>query len=245
MKRFLIIQIRPEDETADNELEAFMKFGGIEPDEIHRVQAERAAIPKLDVTNYAAVIVGGGPSNFSDKNKSDNTIRMEADIMRVVEQVITHDVPFLGACYGFSALVCALQGVVSKEKYSETVGATTIRLTSEGLSDPLTKNLPASFRAFGGHKEACQMLPKDAVCLADSETCPVQMIRYKHNVYATQFHPELDTDGLILRINIYKHAGYFPPEDAELLIAAGRREEVTIPQQILQNFVENARRLAD
>ena len=63
------------------------------------------------------------------------------------------------------------------------------------------------------------------------------MFRIKQNLYATQFHPELDAEGLVTRIDIYRHAGYFPPESAEELMAAARNFTVTAPMTILKNFV--------
>lgn len=237
MKKFLLIQIRPEDEAADNELQAFLNFGSLKHDDVHRIQADREPIPELNLDNYAGVIVGGGPSNISDKEKTDVTLRMERDIYRLLDQVIEKDVPYLGACYGFGGLVAHQGGVISKEHYSEDVGATTVSLTDAGKQDSLTMDLPHTFRAFGGHKEAAQTLPLSAVLLASSLSCPVQMIRVKNNIYATQFHPELDTDGIIVRINVYRHAGYFPPDDAEKLISLVEKEVVTAPVQILQNFV--------
>lgn len=241
MKRFLIVQIRPEDKAADNELESFMKFGDLELNDIHRIQADREAIPELNLTNYAGVIVGGGPSNVSDKDKSDNTRRMEKDIFRLLDQIVEEDIPYLGACYGFGALIVHQGGLMSKERYSEPVGAMTVNLSADGQADLLTKNLPAEFRVFGGHKEACQSLPDGVAALIVSKACPVQMIRVKKNVYATQFHPELDTDGIIVRIHVYKNAGYFPPEDAETLIESVRNEDVTIPVRILKEFVSRYR----
>ena len=41
MKPFLILQLRPEDETADNEFEAFLKFGGINKQETQRERIEK------------------------------------------------------------------------------------------------------------------------------------------------------------------------------------------------------------
>ncbi len=63
------------------------------------------------------------------------------------------------------------------------------------------------------------------------------MFRIRDNLYATQFHPELDAEGLVTRIDIYRHAGYFPPESAEDLMAAARRFTATEPMNILKNFV--------
>lgn len=238
MKKFLLVQIRPEDEAADNELHAFLNFGGLKFDQIHRMQADRDPIPDINLDHYAGVIVGGGPSNISDKEKTAATLRMESDLYRLLDQVIEKDVPYLGACYGFGGLVAHQGGIISKEFYSEDVGATTVNLTDEGKQDSLISDLPHVFRAFGGHKEAAQTLPISAVLLASSVACPVQMIRVKNNIYATQFHPELDTNGIIVRINVYRHAGYFPPESADELISLVEKEDVTVPVQILQNFVQ-------
>ena len=43
-------------------------------------------------------------------------------------------------------------------------------------------------------------MPPHAVVLASSATCPVQAFRVGRNLYATQFHPELDLAGLDTRI---------------------------------------------
>jgi GMP synthase (glutamine-hydrolysing) len=104
-----------------------------------------------------------------------------------------------------------------------------------------TAGLPAEFRAFVGHKESVQEVPPGATLLAGSATCPVQMIRVKRNIYATQFHPELDGPGIVLRINIYKDAGYFPPADADVLIARALNEHVTVPEEIFRRWVERCR----
>ena len=42
----------------------------------------------------------------------------------------------------------------------------------------------------------------------------MQAFRLGRNVYATQFHPELDVAGLVTRIEVYRHFGYFEPHEA-------------------------------
>ena len=67
----------------------------------------------------------------------------------------------------------------------------------------------------------------------------MQAFRLRSNVYATQFHPELDVEGLCLRIDIYRHHGYFdPPEEAEELMRMARAAVVTEPPRLLARFVE-------
>lgn len=238
MKKFLLLQIRPEDAASDNEYEAFMKFAGLKPENIHRVRMEQNGIPDINLDDYSGVMQGGGPGNISDpkEKKTDYQIKYEADLKKLLDQIIEKDFPYIGACYGIGAVANHLGTVVSKEKYTEPVGAIDVTLTEEGEKDPILMGIPKKFRAFGGHKEACQGLPDGAIHLASSETCPIQMFRYKNNIYGCQFHPELDTEGLIVRVNVYKNAGYFPPEEAEPLIKSITKEIVDHPKKILKNF---------
>ncbi|MDP6414165.1 MAG: glutamine amidotransferase, partial [Gammaproteobacteria bacterium] len=107
-----------------------------------------------------------------------------------------------------------------------------------GRNDPLLEGLPDSFRVLLGHKEACDVLPPGCALLATNESCPVQMFRLKKNIYATQFHPEGDAEGFIVRIHAYKHYGYFPPESAQQLIEAVEDEHVPEAQSLLRRFVD-------
>lgn len=243
-KKMLILQARP-DEVADFEYDAFLKYGGLAEEEVHRIRMEEAGIPSLDLAHYYAVVVGGGPFNTSDseEKKSPEQKRLETDLTRLLHAIVERDFPYLGACYGFSALGRMCGGTVSKEAYGEGVGAVEIRLTEAGAADPLLEGIPSSFYAFAGHKEACQTMPEDAVLLASSAACPVHMFRMKQNVYATQFHPELDVPGLHKRIDVYKHHGYFPPEDADSLKAEAEKHAITVPMEILHRFVERYRAL--
>ena len=113
----------------------------------------------------------------------------------------------------------------------------TIRLTAEGRADPLLADLPDAFEAYVGHKEAVRELPAHAVLLATSDACPVQMFRVKENLYATQFHPELDLEGILTRIGVYRDYGYFAPETAGDVEATVRRGDVREPHRILAAFV--------
>ena len=65
----------------------------------------------------------------------------------------------------------------------------------------------------------------------------MQALRVGGNVYATQFHPELDVAGLYTRIGVYKHAGYFDPDQADEIKAQAARSDVSWPPAILRGFV--------
>lgn len=240
MKPFLILQLRPETEASDGEYQAMLKQGGIEAADTVRIRLDQQPIPgDLDVNDYAGVIVGGGPGCVSDAEDKKSTVekRIEDAIFGLMPQITEQDVPYMGCCYGLGILAHHLNGPVTKERYGEEVGAVECHVTDAGRDDPLLQGLPDSFLAFVGHKEAVQALPEGCVHVLASEPCPFQMIRYKNNVYATQFHPEADSQVFEDRINIYKHRGYFPPEDAQRIIHFCHSQDVTTPGQILRNFI--------
>jgi GMP synthase (glutamine-hydrolysing) len=237
MKPFLLLATREVDLAADNEYESMRRFAGLEESQLRRVRMEQGPLDPIDLDELSGVIIGGGPFNSSDLEKSDVQIRVEAEISALLDEIVPRDFPFLGACYGIGTLGTH-EGAVVDRTYSEPVGATMITLTDEGRIDPLFQGLPGEFEAFLGHKEAILKLPAHAVNLAYSEACPVQAFRIGKNVYATQFHPELDADGIAVRIDVYKHAGYFEPHQADVLKARARASNVVHPPELLRRFVE-------
>ncbi len=241
MKRFLILQLRPETDASDAEYASILDKTGLSPEQTHRIRLDCEDLPAgLDVTDYAGVIVGGGPGCVSDEPETKSALdaKIEGAVMGLMPQITAQDHPFMGCCYGLGVLAAHLGGDVSKARFGEPVGPSSCRLTDDGASDPLTAGLTREFDAFVGHKEAVQALPDGCVHLVASDPCPFQMIRWGQNVYATQFHPEAEAKDFEQRINIYKHHGYFPPEDAQRLIDICNAADVTQPGEILRRFVD-------
>jgi GMP synthase (glutamine-hydrolysing) len=247
VKPFLLLAIRAEDAAADNEYDSFLSLSGLSEGELRRVRLEQHALGRVDLGDWSGIMLGGGPFNYSDPEELKTPVqrRVEADLAGLLDQVVSADFPFLGACYGIGALGRYLGAVVDR-RFAEPVGAVEITLTPAGRRDPLLGELPAAFQAFTGHKEAVSHLPGPAaaggkasrvVLLASSADCPVQAFRVGGNVYATQFHPELDVAGLCTRIEVYKHAGYFDPDEADEIKARAARSDVTWPPAILRGFV--------
>ena len=238
MRPFLLLASRAEDQAADGEYAAFLRFTGLPPEQLRRIRMEAGPLPELDLDDYAGIFVGGSPFNSSDPAEVKSAVqrRVEAELSRLLDEVVARDFPFLGACYGVGTLGVHQGGVVDRT-YNEPLSSVPIRLTDEGLRDPLLAGLPERFDAFVGHKEAVRVLPPTAVLLATGQACPVQMFRVKTNVYATQFHPELDVPGFCARARVYQHYGYFPPEELDELIARLSLGVVTEPGRLLKNFV--------
>ncbi len=236
---FLLLSIRGEDDAAADEYAAVMRFAGLDAQSLHRVGLTHQSLGHLRLADWSGIILGGGPFTVSDDpaTKSQVQQRVEAELADMIAAVIDADFPFLGCCYGIGILGAAVGARIDRE-HSEPVGPLSIELTDEGRADPIFAGLPDTFDAFGGHKEAASVLPDHVTRLARSADCPVQAFRVGANVYATQFHPELDVDGLCTRIDAYKNHGYFAPDTAETLKQAARQRAVTHPMAILRAFAQ-------
>lgn len=243
MKPFLVLQLRPEDEAAEEEFDAILARGGLAPSEVRRIRLDRIALPQLTLEDFSGIIVGGGPGCISDPpdRKSPIEARIEADILELMPAILDRDAPFMGCCYGMGILGHTLGAAVGKDKFGEPIGGIDCTITRAGAEDPLLRGLPTSFRALVGHKEAVENLPAAAAHLVASAPCPFQMIRAGRNVYATQFHPEARGENFANRIRIYRDRGYFDPGDADALTDACLAETVAVPERILSRFVARFR----
>ncbi|PWD50652.1 glutamine amidotransferase [Serinibacter arcticus] len=237
MRQFVLLASRQLDGVADEEYAAFCRFMDLPPERLRRVRLEQGPLPDLDLDTVAGVVVGGSPFTSSDpeETKSDVQLRVEREIGDLLVEICDRDLPFLGACYGVGTLGVHLGGVVDTT-FGEPAGAVPVTLTDEGRSDPLLAGMPTTFEAYVGHKEALREAPPGSVLLASSPTAPVQMLRYRRNVYATQFHPELDAEGIVSRLLAYRHEGYFDPAEVDAVVARVRSANVIHTGRILKRF---------
>lgn len=230
--------MRPEDEACESEYEAILRVGKLDLDQVERIRVEQLEKFDLDLDDYSAILAGGSPFDVSSPEDQKSLVQknVEAFFRKLFDEVTARDFPFLGMCCGNGLLGDYFSTPISG-KYAEPISSVELTLNEEGEEDPLLKGLPKSFPVLVGHKEACDQVPQNAVLLASTSTCPVQMFRVGKNIYATQFHPEADGEEFILRINTYKDYGYFHPDQAEALISAIHGAETPYAQEILRRFV--------
>jgi len=239
-KPILILQLRPENITADSEYACFLRYGQLKAEDTRRMRIEKTGIPgNIDLDEYSAIIVGGSPFDIStpENKKTGIQKKIEADFNRLLEQVVRRDFPFLGACSG-NGLLGQYLGTAITTKYGEAVGCVTLDVTDAGMKDKMLEGFPDQIDVLLGHKEACDSTPEGAILLIRGGECPVQMFRVGENVYATQFHPEGDADEFILRIDTYANHGYFEPHEAEALKKEVSRKPTPYAQEMLRRFVE-------
>jgi GMP synthase (glutamine-hydrolysing) len=235
---FLLLSTRDSAAAALGEWRSTQHIAGLDDADLCQFRLDQAPLGPIDLADYSGFLVGGSDYCVSTVDKSPVQRRVEEDLARLVDQVLAEDFPFFGLCYGVGLLTAHLGGSVD-QTYHEAVGAIPITLTPAGRADPLCAGLPDTFAAFVGHKEAASRLPDQATLLATGEVCPVQLFRIGANVYASQFHPELDPDTLVERMRIYQNDGYFDPADFDRIATAAYASAVDGTQhRFLRNFAE-------
>ena len=238
MLPFLLLTTRPEDHLAAAEYRSFLRHGNLGPDQLIQIRLEKREMPRIALNAISGIMVGGSPfnSNAPIEDKSPVQRRVEGEIAELLDVLVPEDFPFLGACYGVGTLA-KHQGGIIDGTYAEDAAAITINVTEAGLRDPLLDGVGEAFTAFVGHTEACSALPAAATLLASSDACPVQMFRVGENLYGTQFHPELDKRDFRARVDVYRHHGYFPPEEYERVVTEAESADTRAAHRVLGNFV--------
>ena len=237
MKPFLLLSIRAETVAAEDEYAAFCRFLGVAPPDLHRIELGREPLGSVDLDRWSGIVLGGGSFTYSDPEdqKSAPQRRAEGELVGLLDQVVGARLP-VPWCLLRHRHPRLPPGRHRGRLLPRARGPLSVTLTDDGLADPLFADVPRDFAAYGGHKEALTTLPDHAVHLATSAACPVQAFRVGENVYATQFHPELDLVGVQTRIDVYSTHGYFEPNEAATLRDLSATVEVRHPMTLLRNF---------
>jgi GMP synthase-like glutamine amidotransferase len=134
---------------------------------------------------FDAIIVTGGRDSIGDA-KYFPYLKIESQFLL---RAMNLRVPILGICLGCQIIADALGGIVSVSSFE--LGWIKITLTTEGLGNPLFRNVPMSFYAFERHRDEISCLPPGAIRLAKSDSCKIQAFQYQDKpIWGVQFHPE-------------------------------------------------------
>ena len=234
MKPFVLLATRAQDDAADAEYAAFLRFGGLTSDELRpRAPGGRRRCRTSTSTGCRASSSGAARSTRarrrSPTSRSGSRRRCRRCSTRWSRATCRSSAPATASARS----ACTRAGSSTRRTASRS-GPCRSRSPTRARADPLLAGLPSTFDAFVGHKEACRVLPATATLLASSPTCPVQMFRVRSNLYATQFHPELDVEGIVVRVRAYAEYGYFPPAELEEVVARVRAADVSVPPRILR-----------
>lgn len=121
--------------------------------------------------------------------------------------------PTFASCWGFQAMAQALGGKVIHNPANAELGTLPVTLNVHGKADSVFGRLlddadscseSDSFLAVMGHEDHVVELPDSAIHLASSQRVEFQAFRLKDKpIYATQFHPDLNTEALLERLKAY------------------------------------------
>jgi GMP synthase (glutamine-hydrolysing) len=132
---------------------------------------------------HDSLVVLGGPMSANDPLPG-----LTAEL-KLIEQALEDGIPVLGICLGSQLIAKALGAKVFRNRELE-IGWAPVHFTDAGKADPIFEGIASPTTFFHWHGETFD-LPSGAEWLAYSDKCRHQAFRYRDNVYALQFHPEV------------------------------------------------------
>ncbi|HYJ13994.1 MAG TPA: gamma-glutamyl-gamma-aminobutyrate hydrolase family protein [Candidatus Limnocylindria bacterium] len=148
------------------------------------------AQPNLD--GYAGLIVLGGPMSAYD----DQRLPHLAVEMKLIESAMKRNLPVLGICLGGQLVARTLGARVYANPIKE-IGWYDVAPSAHADDDPLLNDFKERETLFQWHGDTFD-IPHGGIHLASSRHCENQAFRFGANVYAFQFHLEVD-EPMILR----------------------------------------------
>jgi GMP synthase (glutamine-hydrolysing) len=235
MSSLLYVCVRPETGAADAEHASFRRALGV--DVVDRLDLLHEPLVDTHLRRYRGIVVGGSPFNVSDRVKSGEQRRVEADLETLARAAADAEVAAFFTCFSIGVLTRLLGGEVVTTT-PESASATVIELTREGLSDPVFGPSGPALTVFTAHKESAAQTPPGAVLLATNAVCPVQAYRVGSHLYAAQFHPEPTPRDFADRMTFYRTTGYFDPAEFDVVQQQVLAASVTEGAALLRRFAE-------
>lgn len=239
--RFLLLQVRnPDDPMREHEVQCFMRTLPAVREQI-RVFDLLTACPTPDDLEQIDVVLLGGSGHYS-ATSNEPWIENALAAMRELHELKQ---PTFASCWGFQAMARALGGRVVKDLSRAEVGTHELQLTDAGRNDPVFGPLGETFLGQMGHEDIVEKLPGNAILLASSTKVRNQAYRLRDApIYCTQFHPELQRDDLMRRIEVYpeyvERIAGLPVERFPELI-----DETPQTAQLLPRFLDWLRQQSD
>ncbi|HET6399458.1 MAG TPA: GMP synthase subunit A [Candidatus Thermoplasmatota archaeon] len=116
-------------------------------------------------------------------------VGVDGQLGRCGDYIDRLDVPILGICAGHQFMARHFGGDAAPGKTPE-FGAVEMRVLKEG---DILKGVPNPTTVWESHHDEVNVVPRDFEVLAESSTCPVQVMRHAQRpLFGMQFHPEVE-----------------------------------------------------
>ena len=170
-------------------IEDFLKEMGAEYSVVDFCGCDATEKTVPDISLFSHLVIMGGPLAVYESEGAP-LLHFETAMIRAF---MLNKKPVLGICLGAQMIAHAMKSDVYAGG-SEEVGWDRVDLTPEGMEDPvfsaISVNTEPYAEVFQWHGDTFN-LPKKAVRLASSGVYENQAFRYMDNVYALQFHIEV------------------------------------------------------
>jgi len=125
---------------------------------------------------------------LSGRRKNDRKIN--AVNSKIIKYTVSEKKQLLGICYGSEILTLTLGGTIKKSN-KQVKGKETV------IVEKKNKICQNEIDVFESHRYEISQLGNQLHCLASSKSCKYEVIKHnEHNIFGTQFHPEMSSDGL-------------------------------------------------
>jgi GMP synthase (glutamine-hydrolysing) len=193
--------------------------------------------PEKFMSQYQGVILGGsGDFDFDGGRSDDDEAKCYSYLFleklhNLFTYLFDHDIPTLGICFGHQMVGAFAGAQVVHDHRQKKSRSHQVTMIAEKDNHFIFSDIPETFYAHYGHKDSLDRVPEGAELLIHGgDQCKVSALRYKSNIYTTQFHPELTFEDMILRIEA--SPGYLP----EGVIADEVFKKDSHSNKIIQNF---------
>jgi len=233
--KILLMQIRDDADTRQEEFDEFVRYGELQPEQITVLDVFKASSFEPDcLDGFDALFIGG--SSDASVTQPEKYPFVES-AKRLVVHCLDRNIPVFASCFGFQLAIAALGGTIIVDQANLEMGTYQLWLTDAAKDDRLFHDVPNGFWAVSGHKERAIDLPEGAILLAYSDRCPYHAFKVRDKpFYGFQFHPEVDSPDMAKRISRY-HSRYLD-DSSTLNNILQSLQRTPIANQLIKKFVD-------
>jgi len=228
--RVLIVQ---NDETENLGLyEEYLKEKAVEHKVLQAYNLEPED-PFPPVAEFDAFIIGPTPISANDVDEHP-FLRKEWEHLG---EIIESGKPCLGVCCGGQMLARRL-GVEVRRSPEKEIGGYEVRLTEEGVEDPLFAGFPLRFPVFQWHSDMFE-IPPGGRLLVEGAPCPIQAFGWG-NVRGVIFHLEIDSSEAVRWADAYPSELEAVKKTRQQVLDECREREPEmrrLASQLIENFL--------